>query len=365
MSGSITAHAKKNYVPKDNNLYVIIAGKVFSEFTSFQFTRDLEQMPGTFSMVCPCDFTSFPALKQQDVVHVYINKKQIFTGYLEMFSITAAGNSQHQFTAQGRSKLRDICDSNIIVGGTSLQNITGMSDICQAVCTPLGVNYLIKSKSNSTTWQTAPYNLSDTGQTIIARYALYEAKLIYENGYGALVVDDIGTVSSSTPVIDSNSPVSAIQFSSDATQRYAEYQVYWQPMTTLTQTGLPPYASAKDPESNLFPASRIKVLFNSSSDDNGSLSQRVANWTANRNYGRATQVQFAMPGWQGYDVNQIIKINRPEITVNAEMVIASITLSYDSSGTNTSYVCYPKEAFSFEPVVLYNSSAGLQSLPEN
>nr|WP_151892059.1 hypothetical protein [Komagataeibacter nataicola] len=201
------------------------------------------------------------------------------------------------------------------------------------------------------------------------RYARYQGKLLYDNGYSALVIADVAT--QATTVLNERSPLTSYSYNEDITQRYANYEVIWQPFTTQSQTGLPPVFSATDPQAGIFAnENRTLVTINSTSDQDGTLAQRFANWQANRNYGRSRSVSVTLQGFtdaggQLWDVNQMAAINLPMINVVSDyMVTATVSYSYNAqSGSSTTMTLYPQEAFSFEPTTLYQSNPALQSLP--
>ncbi|MBS0984567.1 phage baseplate assembly protein [Gluconobacter cerinus] len=373
MSDTTTVTAKKNYVPKDGNLYVVIESNVFSNFSSFSFSRDIEQVPSTFQMTLPLDNSEFPSgIKDNQEIMIYKNKKQIFHGYMEQFSVYASGNQAHSLTISGRSKLRNLCDPNPEIAGTAINNIQGISDLCKVFTEMYGVGFINKSSSqDKTAWGSVPFNLGDTAFSVISRYARYEGKLLYDNGYGALIVNDVASSVSMT--FNSDTQITSSSFSSDLTNRFKDYHVYWQPFTTQSQTGLPPVMKAYDPEPGIWgSAERTKVIINSTSDETGSIAQRLANWEANRQWGRSKQVQITLPNWKDedqpfYDVNELCVVDLPYLNVHsAEMVICAVNYSYSNEqGSLCTLTLYPKEALSFEPQVLFSSSPALQSLPNS
>lgn len=373
MSDSVTTvTAKRTWKPQDNGLYVLIGNTLFSNFSAFQFSRDIEQVPSTFQMEVPVDGNSYPTgIQDNQTCTIYKNKRQVFHGYMEIFSTSISGNKQHAFTISGRSKLRDLCDPNPVIAGTAISGVHGISDICQLLCSNYNVKFQNLSKTpDKTAWDSVPFNLGDTAFSVIARYARYEGKLLYDNGYGDLIVNDVSTNVIST--FDETSQIVNATFQSDVTQRFKEYQVYWQPFTTQSQTGLPPCMKATDPEPTIWNGTeRTKVIINSTSDEDGSIAQRLANWEANRNYGRSKQVHITLPDWKDsdvlYDVNQLVMVNLPEICVyNMKMVISSVTYSItNEQGSTVTLVMYPSEAFMFEPISLFSANPALQSLPSD
>lgn len=373
MSDSVTTvTAKRTWKPQDNGLYVKIGNTIFNNFSSFQFSRDIEQVPSTFQMEVPIDGSTIPSgIQDNQQCTIYKNKKQVFHGYMEVFSTSMSGNKQHGMFISGRSKLRDLCDPNPEIAGTAINGVHGMSDLCQVLCDIYGIRFQNLSKTpDKTAWDSVPFNLGDTAFSVISRYARYEGKLLYDNGYGDLIVNDCS--SDIVCTFDEHSQITNATYQSDLTQRFKEYHVYWQPFTTQSQTGLPPVMKALDPEPTIWSGTeRTKVIINSTSDEDGSIAQRLANWEANRNYGRSKQVHITVPDWKDsdvlYDVNQLCEVNLPYLNVyDMKMVISSVSYSYSNEqGSTVTLVLYPREAFMFEPVSLFTSNPALQSAPQD
>lgn len=372
MTEIITVKGKRTWKPSDDGLYVLIGNTVFSTFSSFMFSRDIENVPSTFQIEIPLDGSSYPTnVNDNQECIIYKNKKQIFHGYMEQFTISASGNRQHSLMIAGRSKLRDICDPNPEIAGTAINGVHGISDICSALCSDYSIKFQnLSTTPDKTAWDSVPFNLGDTAFSVISRYARYEGKLLYDNGYGDLIVNDVSDKVVCT--FDENSQISQALFQTDLTQRFSKYHVYWQPFTTQSQTGLPPYMEALDPQPSIWGiVPRTKVIINSTSDEDGSIAQRLANWEANRAYGRSKQLHLTIPDWKDsqvlYDVNQLCLVNLPYLNVyNMNMIISSVSYSYSQQGGSVlNLVLYPREAFSFEPQALYQSNPALQAIPSD
>ncbi|WP_408884983.1 hypothetical protein [Komagataeibacter nataicola] len=172
-----------------------------------------------------------------------------------------------------------------------------LEDLCHEICGLYGIGVINKSQAqDKSAWNSVPYNIGDTGWSILDRYARYQGKLLYDNGYSALVIADVAT--QATTVLNERSPLTSYSYNEDITQRYANYEVIWQPFTTQSQTGLPPVFSATDPQAGIFAnENRTLVTINSTSDQDGTLAQRFANWQANRNYGRSRSVSVTLQGF--------------------------------------------------------------------
>jgi len=343
---------------------------VYNQVEEFSFQRSLEQVPSTFTMNIACN-TTLPSINDNDTVQIYLNKKMIFSGYVEIRDIDVNGNSSHTYTISGRSNLKKICDATPIYAGTSINNINNLEDLCDSICSQYSVKVINKStKADKTAWNSVPYNLGDTGWSILDRYARYQGKLLYDNGYGALVINDVST-NSTTQLTEGTSPIVNQRLSTDITQRYHQYIVVWAPYSTAAQTGIPPEFTAYDPNTNLFAGeNRTLIMINSTSDNTGSLAQSYAYWNANRRYGRSRVVNVTVASFTDgsgnlWDVNQMATLNLPSIgVVNEQMVIASVNYAYSNGGSLVSLELMPATAFSMEPTVLYSSDASLQTIPQ-
>ncbi|WP_153467049.1 phage baseplate assembly protein [Komagataeibacter medellinensis] len=372
MATNISVTATKPYTPNTDALQVLINKQVYTNFQGFQFQRSMEQVPSTFQMELLCDGSNFPSILSNEPVQIYLKKKMIFSGMVEMKNIAISGNNAHSLVISGRGGLKKLVDGNPIYPGTSINNIQSLEDLCHEICGLYGIGVINKSQAqDKSAWNSVPYNIGDTGWSILDRYARYQGKLLYDNGYSALVIADVAT--QATTVLNERSPLTSYSYNEDITQRYANYEVIWQPFTTQSQTGLPPVFSATDPQAGIFAnENRTLVTINSTSDQDGTLAQRFANWQANRNYGRSRSVSVTLQGFtdaggQLWDVNQMAAINLPMINVVSDyMVTATVSYSYNAqSGSSTTMTLYPKEAFSFEPTTLYQSNPALQSLPSS
>lgn len=368
----ITVTGHKNFKPSDFNLHMRIDGKIYDLFESFSFTRSLEQVPSTFTVQMPLKSSEgkdYPDINTGKSLEVYLHKKRIFTGVIEQLYISLSNNS-HVMCLSGRSSIKDLIDSTPIFGGTSINGVQSLYDLCQKVAGYYGIKVINKStKPDKTNWTSVPFNLGDTGWAILDRYAAYQGKLLYDDGAGHLVIDDVGNTLTGT--INNSSYVVNASYSEDISQRFAEYVVVWSPFTPLADDGIPPLFTASDPQKGLFRDTRKMVMINSANDDGQNLAQSYANWNANRRYGRSKSVNLTTTGWVNgldklWEVNQLVQCELPSIRANSSFVISSVTYSFDyTSGSQTNLQLLPPEAFSFEPVTLYSGAdASLQNIPK-
>ncbi|AQU89372.1 hypothetical protein B0W47_17615 (plasmid) [Komagataeibacter nataicola] len=60
-------------------------------------------------------------------MQIYLQKKMIFSGMVEMKNIAISGNNVHSLVISGRSGLKKLVDGNPIYPGTSINNIQSLA----------------------------------------------------------------------------------------------------------------------------------------------------------------------------------------------------------------------------------------------
>ncbi|GBR32376.1 hypothetical protein HKD21_11515 [Gluconobacter cerevisiae] len=359
--------------PPDMEFHIYVGNRELLNYTSFQFNRSMEQLPGNFTITIALAYARLPelleAVQANQKVTFYIAKKLMFTGILERVD-TSGSMSDHPVVIQGRSALRDLFDCSAMIPGY-VATYKDLNGLAQTLCSPFGVKTYAKSgTSAASTYQQDQLsqmnlNAGETPYAILQRAARIYGKILYDSVGGALVIADVAdgnpvaTIDTSTAMIEDTS------FSLDISGRFSEYVVAVQPNDQYSSgPALPiPTGIGKDPQQELVGTQRKLLLINSLDSPDHQYAQNIAQWQANRNYGRSMVMNLVMTGYQSdsgdlWDINTLVSVTDPLTGIkDSKMIVAGYTMIRDlTNGSTTQITLMPREAFSIQPNVI-NPSA--------
>lgn len=372
----------KAFKPSDDAFHIYVNGKELHNYTSFAFNRSLEQLPGNFTITMALAGTNVPELLEACHANYkatfYVAKKLMFTGIIEHVEVNA-DPSQHGIVIQGRSALRDLFDCSSQINRYRIQ-YSGISDLASQLCSPFGVKTYMKSGTSaatsyqSTQLQTMNFNAGETPYAILQRAARVYGKILYDSVAGALVIADVASGSSVTTIDTSINQVESTAFSLDISQRMATYEVIGMPNDPYSSTAqIPaPRGIGTDPQPDLVGSERTLLIINSLDSPDHQFAQNIAQWQANRNYGRSMVMTLVMTGFLTDDFNQNLWDVNTLVTVTDRltgiegmtMIVAGYTMAQtEHQGSTTTLTLMPREAFSVEPAVI-NPTADYNTTPQ-
>lgn len=355
-----------------DEIYLKANGKNFSNLKSISLHASLEALPRSFMMeYIDVDTVSSIPLNSQIEISTK-NNGNIFKGYAENRSIERTATSQ-TMQLSGRSLARDLMDGAAMMRQSQLPATYQL--LTKMLCDGKGVQYSYKTGSDNQPL-TGGINIgvNESAFTILERAARYEGYLIYDSWDGYFVVSTPQTA----PVASITAGmVTQASIHESVADRFYEYIIVRSPNSVanspddeIIEDGI-----AKDAYPAGMNTNRKMVVVNSRSDGTIDYSQRLAQWYANRAYGKSLSLELVIPAWtykagKYWDINQCVNVEIPGVyqtsVTHKPLLISEVTLSFSiQNGTEARLrLTYP-EAYSIEPLQISPNAASNFGIPNN
>jgi prophage tail gpP-like protein len=362
-----------------NEIAIVVGGNRIVGWENVSITRSIEQFPSSFVLTAadqfPYDptratiFRSGPGKKCQ----IYIGADLVLTGYVDQYS-TNVGTGHHDVTITGRGLCEDLSDCSAdLLNTPELRGATILAsnalDLAQKLCKPFGITARSAVADLGKPLPAITVALGETGYEIIERVARYTGYLVYEDEFGNLVLDRVGTqkmASGFTMPGNIEGASSTLAFN----QRFSTYVVVW---NSVAQYGeINPLANQRASIDDAkfiarFPhryRPRIIVSEQVGPSPAGAnvmdyWADKRAKWELARRIGRSQAISLTCDSWrdsagQLWKPNYLAPISAVALKIlNVEWIIGTVTFRKDASGTHADLVLMPPDAFDPEPAPLY------------
>ncbi|OUI81674.1 hypothetical protein HK22_02115 [Gluconobacter sp. DsW_056] len=362
--------ASANYTPQDDGIHVLIGSYRIENIEGVQVTRSIETIPSNYSIALilklPDGKTSAVDLIQTlDTVTIWSHKQIIHRGVVERKPRRLNSNSL-EVVISGRSIIRNIFDCNAKNNG---YNVTANSliDLISQMISPLNIQGDIIDKRGDTSEQSlVGFNLNpgENVWPVISRAASYEGVLVYDSPQGDLIISKVDPSARPVARLDNNAPILDMSLVEDDSERFATYRVVLQPVALGNDNfSSMTFGLAQDDEILKKDPSRERLIINATMNASGDYSQRLADWTRNRTWARSRTLEVTVSGHayaagQIWDVEQMVQIDLPKLSIKDTWLISDVTYRYSrSEGETTLLSLMHPLGFTPEPIVIAGASA--------
>lgn len=218
--------------------------KTYSNFLSFNISKDLENASGSFKFEASVsDLETFP-FKVGDAIQVAIDGENFITGFIDIMS-PEGSRGNHIINIEGRDKISDLIDSQI--QAIAIKAPITMVDLISKVCKLVGYQvvsskkpYLGKNNDNEISIinnygdieifkERIDLRNGESGWNLIQKYAEKRQLVITCNGDGNIVINKIGSEKAVTILKniknEENNNIKNTNFSINVTNRFHNYIV--------------------------------------------------------------------------------------------------------------------------------------------
>lgn len=351
-----------------NDLSLEVGGRIWRGWDEITVGRGCERLPSSFSVKLT---ERFPGEAAALIIEpgadclVRLGRDKVITGAIDRYLPNLDAKS-HTVSIQGRSNCRELVDCAAVVPGWQISGKT-----VKGVIETLAAFYGVGVSAPQGDGPLIPQINVIPGETVyevVARLALAAKFLAYDDPDGNLVLSGVGTERHASGLKEGeNAKVIGAAFSAD--QRYSEYWVYDQTVSSLLQidaaaggTGMPaPLGLAKD-EGVKRKRIHITMLEHSGPGDTKKMAQDRAEWEAGRQRGRAEALRVRVDSWRDkagelWQPNKLVKVSAPTCHVSdAEWIIGDVTYRRGERGTSADLVVMPPIAFApqYVPYLPFN-----------
>lgn len=335
-----------------------------------QITRSIEQVPASFSMVGTEKYPGATGLSKADILPGYpctisLGCDAVLTGYVDGRDYTLTPDG-HDITVTGRSKLEDIVDCS---GALPQQQAVGrtLRSLAKLICDPFGISVSLPD-GDTTTIPSISVLLTETVYETLERVARWNAKLLYDDTAGNLVIAGVGSAKHASGFKEGVN-VQAVQSTINVAERYTSIAAIWQDTSVLSQgTDTQPLPYVNDQSKAVdksFPLRAdgkpryrpLLILAEQGQGQNNLVPQRIQ-WEMARRWGRSQSVTVTVDSWRDsagklWTPNQYADIDLPSCKVSGTWIISTVTYLRDTSGTRADVTLMPAQAFTPQPAMPY------------
>lgn len=329
------------------DLSLLVNGRKYNGWKSASIALGMEQIAGCFSLTVSEKWhgqNSAWQIMPGDTCRLLIGNTPVITGYVDDVN-PSYDNGSHGVSVTGRDKTGDLVDCSAIHKSGEWVNVS-LAKIATDLCAPFGITV---AAATDTGKAFSRFSVQE-GETVfecIERAARERGILLMSDGNGRLILTRSGTNRIGTALVKGKNIENASgQFSHK--ERYSKYIIKgqspgsdWTSTTHNTQTK----AIAED---NAVTRYRPLIIIGEQGD--GSTYADRAKWERNVRAGRSSRISYTVTGWHHgaglWLPNNLVTVNDDYLGVQGDMMLASVRMSLDDSGSKTELELCRKEAFS-------------------
>ena len=333
-----------------SDIVLQVNGVNYAGWTAVRVQRSMEQVSGVFEIGITERWagqaTRWPIYPGAEC-RLLVDDEPLITGYVDDRN-PSYDASQHTISIVGRDKTADLVDCAAVYPGGEWKN-RNLAEVAAYLCEPYGIKVITETDVGAR----HPVFGLEPGESAfecIERYARFRGVLPLSDGLGNLLLtratrdDRVKTAL----VYGKNILRASGQFS--WRERFSHYIVKGQEVQGITGQ---PVGKAEDDEVK---ASRYRPrILIAEEHGNGVSFKTRAEWERNVRYGRAQPVNYTVQGWRHAEGvwrhNTLISVTDPMMDFDdSELLIVSVSLLKDESGTRTELKLMPREAFDRIPL---------------
>lgn len=353
---------------------VVIGGKEWVGFSRVEVAASMIQMARTFSLQAETSGVSDIPFRKGQPVQISIKDTRVFTGFVELISITA-NESGVTYRIAGRDKMADVVDSTLDgLGDTGLT----VAAAARTVLRYLGINAQVIDLADTAS---RPFEIAydvvapepgDTAFQWLEDLARRRQVLLTSDGYGNLVITQGIGLRSNGKILHRLDPgannVESMSYESDDSRRFGLYVTDSQLNLAATASGgvdasaeeiAGVHAAFRDPTVR---ATRRRAIASESSYPTSDATER-ARWEANRSRAdglRYTATMFGFTDSTGavWEINTAPIVEDEFAGILGRMLIKAATWTLDERGETTRLAFTEPGAFQAALAVLEGQELG-------
>jgi prophage tail gpP-like protein len=350
-----------------NEVSITIGTQKLSGWLGVRITRGIERFPSDFELVATEHYPT--SLVDIDIVPgspcvVSLGADTVITGYVDTYSPQIAERS-HEIRIQGRSKCEDLVDCSAMFQTVQLNNLT-LGGLATKLAQPFGVSVSLPDGDSGTVPQFTIV-VTETPYEVIERAARWNAKLVYDDPNGNLVIASVGVDSMETGFQEGVNVQRASGMFSRA-ERMTEIAAISQTTSVLTNDVTVvtlPLVAVPEATDTTFPGradglARYRPLLILAEQDllaQGDLMAVRVQWEMARRIGRSQAITITCDSWRDslgelWAPNKLATVNMPSLKIQDIWLISEVTFSRDDEGTHADVTLMPPAAFIIGPNVL-------------
>jgi prophage tail gpP-like protein len=350
----------------DDSLTLIVGGERHGGWTDVEVALSLEQVAGGFAISLTekwLDGSGGFKVRPVDpgaACRVELGGEVLIDGHVDTSS-ARFDRSGHTVLIQGRDRTADLVDSSAVHDPDEWRGET-LEQIVRRLAAPFGVKVTAKADTGEPFEDPNPFKIQqgETAFDAIDRACRLRAVLAVPDGKGGLLLTRGDPEGEAEALIEGKN-IEAVDRTLDNASRFSRYIVKGQSAGSDDFNGddaAGPQAESTD--SGITRDRPLMVMAEVAAAD----LQKRADWEANIRAARAESVRVTVAGWRQGDgtvwrFNRTASVDVPSLGINATLLIVGTRFTKDpESGTHTTLLLMPKEAFQPAPPEVEEAAAG-------
>ncbi len=367
-----------------DDVTIQVGSNRFVGWQNVSISRSCESMPNNWSLTASAEFLQGAALagtRPGQSCLIYIGSDLVITGKIDRRSIPIDAHN-HRVTLSGRGITRNLvdCSADLLndpgIRGGQINGANAL-DVAAKLCKAYGITARSAVSDLGIAIPSFQVPLGETPYQIIESVARYAGYLVYEDVFGRLVLDRIGTSQHASGfTLPGN--VEAINGERSVDGRFSTYVVVYSGVDQTSDLGSLANRRATILDDTLGEY-RLRIIVSEQiaptpagqqTIDNDAIAKPRANREKARRIGRSQGASITCDSWRDnggklWTPNWLATIDAPAADIsNATWIIGSLTFRKDMSGTHTDLILMPPDAFSPEPNPLNLFDAELTNAPQ-
>lgn len=330
----------------EQNLTLNVNGTAFGGWKNVRVTRSIETISGMFEVAVS---EHWPGSRERmqirvgDECAVAIDGQPIITGYVDEVALSYDANS-HEVMVRGRDKTGDLVDCSVV--STENQFSGKMEQIAKKICDPFKVGVKATTDTGKS-FDGLVLNQGESAFEVLERMARMRGVLLMSDGVGGFVIGRAGTKRIATALIRGEN-ILAAEAAPNLRERFGKYVVKGQSM----DDGL--FSDYKgEAEDDWVTRYRPLIIIAEEPGDISAYKKR-AEWERNVRAGRSVPVTVTVQGWYHRDalwqINERVYTRDEWLSVDGDLLIASVAFLMDENGRRTMLSLTPPEAYDRIPL---------------
>lgn len=352
-------------------LSVVVNGKKYENLVSYDVSRSVEDLSGSFSIEMTNGWEKEPPVKLRSRIEVLVNDTKVLTGFVEKLSVRY-DNSQHIIRFSGRDKVCDLIDSTL-GSNVELKAPVSLDAIFKRVMKEINMTgvKIINQAGKLPDFQPGDLVSGNVDESIfqfLEKYVRKRQVLMTTDGLGNILLTRTGSRKAGCAIVHKVSEsqlqpnnVKSAEIEWDDTERFNLYRIHSQGNTA--GAGRAVKLSNKEIASRLGTATdpeirktRVLDLMAESSTDVATLYER-ARWEAIVRLARGMSYHCELQGHtmtengKPWEPNLLVDVLDDFHLVSDTLLIKTVHYSLDSNGSVTNLELVDPDSYKPEPIV--------------
>lgn len=334
-----------------NNVNLKVNRKYFGGWTDISISAGIERLARDFNVTITRQWPSSGddsetkiAVKNGDLVEVFIDDDVVLTGYIEALPIRYDASSISMGIV-GRSKTADCVDCSAVPkqysGSSTIQ-------VIQDLVKPFKLNVI--NQGNDAGSLSIQADQGDTVFDVISKIMGMQQIVVFDDERGQVVIGDIGSDEAKTALVLGKNILSA-DTEKSIQDRYSDYFVSGQSVGDDDNFGQATLAAIRSTSKDEAILRYRPLIIKQSGDSNNSTCQERCEMEKVLRAGKTREVTYTVQGWRQGDgtlwkPNQMVVVDDPLLGYDKEkLVIAEVEYTLSERGTLCELRVGPIEAY--------------------